>query len=221
MYIYLKFRDRIDAAEILAERLLDAFNNHKINRQDSIILGIPRGGVVIADIIATRISSEFDIIIGRKLGAPENKELAIGAVMEDGTSYINRYLVDALKIKQEYIEKEKLDQENEIKRRKMLYRKMNHYNIEKRVVTLVDDGIATGATIIAAARWIRKQRPKLLVLAVPVAPSQTVDILRQEADIIEVVFAPSNFNTVGEFYANFSAVADENVIEIMKNRNLL
>jgi putative phosphoribosyl transferase len=221
MYTYLKFRDRIDAAEILAERLLDAFNNHKINRQDSIILGIPRGGVVIADTIARRISSEFDIIIGRKLGAPENKELAIGAVMEDGTSYINQYLVDALKIKQEYIEKEKLEQENEIKRRKMLYRKTNHYNIEKRVVTLVDDGIATGATIIAAARWIRKQRPKLLVLAVPVAPSQTVDILRQEADIIEVVFAPSNFNTVGEFYANFSPVADENVIEIMKNRNLL
>lgn len=221
MYTYLKFRDRKDAAEILAERLLDAFNNHKINRQDSIILGIPRGGVVIADTIARRISSEFDIIIGRKLGAPENKELAIGAVMEDGTSYINRYLVDALKIKQEYIEKEKLEQENEIKRRKMLYRKTNHYNIEKRVVTLVDDGIATGATIIAAARWIRKQRPKLLVLAVPVAPSQTVDILRQEADIIEVVFAPSNFNTVGEFYANFSPVADENVIEIMKNRNLL
>jgi putative phosphoribosyl transferase len=221
MYTYLKFRDRIDAAEILAERLLDAFNNHKINNQDSIILGIPRGGVVIADTIARRISSEFDIIIGRKLGAPENKELAIGAVMEDGTSYINQYLVDALKIKQEYIEKEKLEQENEIKRRKMLYRKTNHYNIEKRVVTLVDDGIATGATIIAAARWIRKQRPKLLVLAVPVAPSQTVDILRQEADIIEVVFAPSNFNTVGEFYANFSPVADENVIEIMKNRNLL
>jgi putative phosphoribosyl transferase len=221
MYTYLKFRDRIDAAEILAERLLDAFNNHKINSQDSIILGIPRGGVVIADTIARRISSEFDIIIGRKLGAPENKELAIGAVMEDGTSYINQYLVDALKIKQEYIEKEKLEQENEIKRRKMLYRKTNHYNIEKRVVTLVDDGIATGATIIAAARWIRKQRPKLLVLAVPVAPSQTVDILRQEADIIEVVFAPSNFNTVGEFYANFSPVADENVIEIMKNRNLL
>jgi putative phosphoribosyl transferase len=217
----LKFRDRIDAAEILAERLTESFNNLKINRQEAVILGIPRGGVIIADIVARKLSTGFDIIIGRKLGAPENKELAIGAVMEDGTSYINRYLVDALLITQEYIEKEKLEQQNEIKRRKTLYRKTSDYGIEKRVVTLVDDGIATGATIIAAARWIRKQRPKLLLLAVPVAPSQTVHLLRQEADFTEVVVSPDNFNAVGEFYANFDPVADENVIEVMKKRNLL
>jgi putative phosphoribosyl transferase len=217
----LKFRDRIDAAEILAERLTKSFNNLKISRQEAVILGIPRGGVIIADIVARKLSTGFDIVIGRKLGAPENKELAIGAVMEDGTSYINRYLVDALLITQEYIEKEKLEQQNEIKRRKTLYRKTSDYEIEKRVVTLVDDGIATGATIIAAARWIRKQRPKLLLLAVPVAPSQTVHLLRQEADFTEVVASPDNFNAVGEFYANFDPVADENVIEVMKKRNLL
>lgn len=217
----MKFRDRINAAEILAERLTESFNNLKINRQEAVILGIPRGGVIIADIVARKLSTGFDIVIGRKLGAPENKELAIGAVMEDGTSYINRYLVDALLITQEYIEKEKLEQQNEIKRRKTLYRKTSDYEIEKRVVTLVDDGIATGATIIAAARWIRKQRPKLLLLAVPVAPSQTVHLLRQEADFTEVVASPDNFNAVGEFYSNFDPVADENVIEVMKKRNLL
>jgi putative phosphoribosyl transferase len=217
----LKFRDRIDAAEILAERLTESFNNLKINRQEAVIVGIPRGGVIIADIVARKLSTGFDIVIGRKLGAPENKELAIGAVMEDGTSYINRYLVDALLITQEYIEKQKLEQQNEIKRRKTLYRKTSDYEIEKRVVTLVDDGIATGATIIAAARWIRKQRPKLLLLAVPVAPSQTVHLLRQEADFTEVVASPDNFNAVGEFYSNFDPVADENVIEVMKKRNLL
>ena len=217
----MKFRDRIDAAEILAERLTESFNNLKINRQEAVILGIPRGGVIIADIVARKLSTGFDIVIGRKLGAPENKELAIGAVMEDGTSYINRYLVNALQITQEYIEKEKLEQQNEIKRRKTLYRKTSDYEIEKRVVTLVDDGIATGATIIADARWIRKRRPKLLLLAVPVAPSQTVHLLRQEADFTEVVATPDNFNAVGEFYANFDPVADENVIEVMKKRNLL
>ena len=217
----MKFRDRIDAAEILAERLTESFNNLKINRQEAVILGIPRGGVIIADIVARKLSTGFDIVIGRKLGAPENKELAIGAVMEDGTSYINRYLVNALLITQENIEKEKLEQQNEIKRRKTLYRKTSDYEIEKRVVTLVDDGIATGATIIAAARWIRKQRPKLLLLAVPVAPSQTVHLLRQEADFTEVVASPDNFNAVGEFYSNFDPVADENVIEVMKKRNLL
>jgi putative phosphoribosyl transferase len=217
----LKFRDRRDAAEILAERLTEFFNNLKINRQEAVILGIPRGGVIIADIVARKLSTGFDIVIGRKLGAPENKELAIGAVMEDGTSYINRYLVDALLITQEYIEKEKLEQQNEIKRRKTLYRKTSDYEIEKRVVTLVDDGIATGATIIAAARWIRKQRPRLLLLAVPVAPSQTVHLLRQEADFTEVVASPDNFNAVGEFYSNFDPVADENDIVVMKKRNLL
>ena len=156
----MKFRDRIDAAEILAERLTESFNNLKINRQEAVILGIPRGGVIIADIVARKLSTGFDIVIGRKLGAPENKELAIGAVMEDGTSYINRYLVDALLITQEYIEKEKLEQQNEIKRRKTLYRKTSDYEIEKRVVTLVDDGIATGATIIAGCKMDKKAKTK-------------------------------------------------------------
>jgi predicted phosphoribosyltransferase len=192
-----------------------------VDVQESIILGIPRGGVILADIVARKLSADFDIIIGRKLGAPENKELAIGAVMEDGTAYVNHYLVNALRVTQEYLEREKLTQKNEIKRRKEVYRKPVDYNIENRVVVLVDDGIATGATIIAAARWIRKQRPKLLIIAVPVAPRQSVDMLRQESDIVEVVIIPSDFNAVGEFYENFDPVTDEDVIKIMKNRNLL
>jgi putative phosphoribosyl transferase len=92
--------------------------------EDVIVLGIPRGGVVIADVVATKLSAEFDIVIGRKLRAPANKELAIGAVMEDGTAYFNDYLVKALRIPPEYLEKEKLDQMNEIKRRAAVYRKV-------------------------------------------------------------------------------------------------
>jgi predicted phosphoribosyltransferase len=189
--------------------------------EDVIVLGIPRGGVVIADVVATKLSAEFDIVIGRKLRAPANKELAIGAVMEDGTAYFNDYLVKALRIPPEYLEKEKLDQMNEIKRRAAVYRKVIDYKIVNKVVILVDDGIATGATVIATARWIRKQEPKFLMIAVPVAPSQTVDILKHEAGAVETVASPFDFNAVGEFYENFDPVTDEHVIEIMKNRNLL
>jgi putative phosphoribosyl transferase len=217
----LKFQDRVHAANILADRLKNAVKSTMVDKEDIIVLGIPRGGVIIADIVATQLSADFDIASGRKLRAPENKELAIGAVMEDGTAYLNDYLVNALRISPEYLEKEKLEQKNEIKRRTAVYRKVMDYKIANKVVILVDDGIATGATIITTARWIRKQEPKYLMIAVPVAPSQTVDILKQEADAVETVASPSDFNAVGEFYENFDPITDEHVIEIMKNRNLL
>lgn len=218
----MKFQDRVHAANILADRLKNTVKSTMVYKEeDIIVLGIPRGGVIIADIVATQLSADFDIVIGRKLRAPENKELAIGAVMEDGTAYLNDYLVNALRISPEYLEKEKLEQKNEIKRRTAVYRKVMEYKIANKVVILVDDGIATGATIIATAKWIRKQEPKYLMIAVPVAPSQTVDILKQEADAVETVASPSDFNAVGEFYENFDPVTDEHVIEIMKNRNLL
>jgi putative phosphoribosyl transferase len=218
----LKFQDRVHAANILADKLKNTIKSTMVDKEeDVIVLGIPRGGVVIADVVATKLSAEFDIVIGRKLRAPANKELAIGAVMEDGTAYFNDYLVKALRIPPEYLEKEKLDQMNEIKRRAAVYRKMIDYKIVNKVVILVDDGIATGATVIATARWIRKQEPKFLMIAVPVAPSQTVDILKHEAGAVETVASPFDFNAVGEFYENFDPVTDEHVIEIMKNRNLL
>lgn len=214
----MKFQDRLDAGNLLADKLYGRLKNMAVNHGNILILGIPRGGVIVGDIVAKKFSADFDIIIGRKLGAPANDELAIGAVMEDGTAYINQYLVDALKVSEEYIEAEKLKQANEIKRRKALYRKFSDYKIHDRVAILVDDGIATGATTVAAARWTRKQRPSLLIVAVPVAPSQTLDILKQESDAIEVVMVPSTFNAVGEFYENFDPVTDDQIIEIMRNR---
>ena len=107
----MKFRDRIDAGNLLAERLTE--NGYT----PAIVLGIPRGGIILADIVAKKLAADFDIVIPRKLGAPENEELAIGAVMEDGTSYINRYIVNALRIPQNYIESERVRQAAEIRRR--------------------------------------------------------------------------------------------------------
>jgi predicted phosphoribosyltransferase len=214
----LRFHDRIEAGETLAERLA------KIGYSGSptIVLGIPRGGVLLADIVAKRLGADLDIVIPRKLGAPDNEELAIGAVMDDGTSYINKYIVNALRIPEDFIEKEKAKQAAEIKRRSTTYRKQGiKYNIEGRRAILVDDGVATGATVIASARWLRKQNPSNLVVAVPVAPSQSAQLLEQEADSILVLYMPENFGSVGQFYEEFSPVSDTHVMKITKARGLL
>src|ERR671920_1391194 len=202
----LKLKDRAAAANILAEALKDVIKKEQ-ERKDSIVLGIPRGGVIVGDIIARKLSCEFDIIIPRKLRAPHSEELAIGAIMEDGTTYLNDMLVKELEVSQEYIEEEKAYQIQEIKRRSSLYHNsQDRYelrNNNKKYVILADDGAATGATVVAAARWIKKKTnnnpESRLIIALPVAPKQTKDLLRREADHIEVITSPStsNFKSVG------------------------
>ena len=211
----MKFRDRADAGNLLADRL------EKAGYSPAIVLGIPRGGVVLADIVAKRLAADFDIVIPRKLGAPDNEELAIGAVMEDGTSYINRYIVNALRIPQDYIENEKARQAAEIRRRAAIYRKPCGYDIAGKNAILVDDGIATGATVIASARWARKQHPSRLIVAVPVAPPQSVEVLEQEADFVVVLHTPRDFASVGQFYEEFDPVSDDQVMQIMHSGGLL
>ena len=220
-----RLKDRANAANILGEALKDVIKN-KEERKASIVLGIPRGGVIVGDIIARKLSCEFDIIIPRKLRAPHSEELAIGAIMEDGTTYLNDMLVKELEVSQEYIEEEKAYQIQEIKRRSSLYyNSEDKYELKNnnnnKYVILADDGAATGATIIAAARWIRKKQQQLIIVtAVPVAPKQTKDLLKKEADHVEVITSPStsNFNSVGQYYQSFEPLTDEQVIEIMKKR---
>ena len=157
-----------------------------------LVLGIPRGGVIIADIVAKNLkASDFDIVLPRKLRIPHNEEAAFGAIMEDGTIYLDDRLVKDLDISEEYIEKEKNLQLQEIERRKSLYRNTskqqerelgNKIN-DKTIVILIDDGAASGATVIAAARSIRKNslnNAKELIIALPVAPKETVGLLRKE-----------------------------------------
>jgi len=215
----LKFLNRVHAGNILAERLSTSPSLSSRDRSQTIVLGIPRGGVIIANIVARKLSSDFDIAIGRKLGAPDNSELAIGAIMEDGTTYMNEYLIKALKLSEDYLEREKAKQLAEIKHRRALYPKNREYSLRNRIVILTDDGIATGATIIAAARWIRKHSPNYLMIAVPVAAPQTVGILRQEADAVDVILSPEALNSVGQFYENFEPVTDDQVREILMGRD--
>jgi putative phosphoribosyl transferase len=145
--------------------------------------------------------------------------------MEDGSTYLDENITDALNISQEYIEKVKIEQIEEIKRRKAVYRKPElKYDFNDKIVILVDDGAATGATIIASARWVRKNhKPKVLVAALPVAPKDIVSLLKDEVDYVEVVTSPltSRFKSVQQYYQEFNQATDQEVIQIMRSRNLI
>src|SRR5215211_5689608 len=212
----IKFRDRFAAGQILASVL----GKYKDDRHGVTVLGIARGGVVVADPIAEKLNADLDIIVSRKLRSPHNSENAIGAIMHDGSVYLG---TSSLKtqhgISDEYIAMEKLEQKREIERRLRVYRPNNReYKIKDRIVILVDDGIATGASVIAAARWIRKYKPKRLIIAAPVAPKQVVKSLKNEADEIEVIRNPSNFKAVEQFYQHFDAISDDRIVQIAKRR---
>ena len=231
-----KFKDRTSAANILAAALIDTINKQRLrNNSEILVLGIPRGGVVLADVIATKLkASSFDIIIPRKLRIPHNEEAAFGAIMGDGTVYVDDRIVRDLDIRQDYIENEKKLQLGEIERRSSLYiqwkprqqgseNKINDKSTTGTITTtiLVDDGAASGATVIAAARSVRKTSSpnSKLIIALPVAPRETVNsLLMNEADHVEVIAKPSFFGSVGQYYQSFEPVDDEKVIDIIKNR---
>jgi putative phosphoribosyl transferase len=214
----IKFKDRFAAGEILAS-MLGRYKNDR-DRDGIIIIGIARGGVIVADAIAEKLNADFDIIVPRKLRSPYNSENAIGAIMHDGSLYLDRLTLETQHdISDEYINLEKLEQKKEMEHRLSMYRpQAREYKIRDRTVILVDDGIATGATMIAAARWLRKQEPKRLIIATPVAPKQVVKRLKEEADQIEVVRNPSEFKAVEQFYEEFASVSDDQIVQIAKRQ---
>lgn len=208
------FSDRKEAGEILAEKL------KKLRLENPVVLAIPRGGVVVGYEVARKLKAPLDVIVPRKLGAPGNPELAIGAVAEDSTIILDSSLIDYLEVDEEYIKKEKERQVKEIKRRLNVYRgRFSRLEIERRDVVIVDDGIATGATIRAAIASVRKRKPASLTLAVPVAPPSTIEKLREEVDRIVCVSTPEPFFAIGQFYTDFRQTTDEEVIRLLeKNR---
>jgi len=164
--------------------------------------------VIIGDVIASELDAKLDVVVSRKIGAPYNPELAIGAVMPDGSYFINQEIVNTLNIPQEYMQIQAHEQVKEIDRRLMGYRGSKEYDneIEDKIVVLVDDGIATGATMLASAQWIKnKQHCKKLVIAVPVAPRKILDDLNQLADEVIVLYSPLSFEAVGQFYQDFAS----------------
>jgi len=210
----IRFRDRREAGRLLAARLTEYRE-----LADVIVLGIPRGGVVVADEIARALAAPLDVFITRKIGAPGNEELAIGAVASDGTALLDRGMIQQLRISEHAVEKLRIEQVREIQRRIEIYRHDRPpLNLQDKTVILVDDGIATGATVIAALRALKQNKPKRIVLAVPVAPGAMVPQLRAECDTFVLLDAPEPFTAVGYFYQDFSQVTDEQVIQILDRR---
>jgi len=213
-----KFKDREHAADLLISKLKNELEEE--NPKEIAVFGIPRGGVILANTIyKNRYANYFDIVIPRKLGAPNNKELGIGAIMDKDTVYLNEYVVKALRVPPDYIEAEKLSQGQEIGRRTLLYRpKQEDYEIKDKIIILVDDGAATGSTLVVSARWIKKRKPKKIIIAIPVAPNETIELLKNEVDKVVTILIPptSNFTSVAQFYDNFEEITDDKVVKIMK-----
>ena len=219
------FEDRIDAAYKLTKEIDSYLKNKQKNvtfsNKDLIILAIPRGGIVLANVIASHFECELDIIVSRKFRYESNEELAIGAVMPDGTFFISERILKILPISQKYLEQEIEFQRKEINRRLIEFRGTISYadKLRNKIVILVDDGIATGATITASARWLKRNYAyNKLIIAVPVAPktSETVKVLSTIADKVIVLYSPEDFSAVGQFYQRFDQVSDEEVKEIMR-----
>ncbi len=183
--------------------------------EDVIILAIPRGGALVAHAIREQLNCEWDLIIPRKLGAPFNKEIAIGAVTQDGTLLLDEEMIMYLNVSEEYIQKEKEAQINEIKRRLKLYMgNRPAVPLRGKRIILVDDGIATGFTIKAAIKSIQKAGASELVVAVPVAPDDVIEELLEKVDRIICLESPYPFYAVSMFYEDFHQTSDQEVIDL-------
>jgi putative phosphoribosyl transferase len=220
----LKIKNRESAGNILAETLKNVVK--KGAGQDITVIGLPRGGFVMAEIIARKLSCNLDMMISKRLRAPHNEEVALGAVAEDGTTYLNKSLIEELKISDEYINNEISYQLQEIRRLSNLYyqgRKTflgeKHISIKGKTIILVDDGAATGSTVIVTVRSLRKtHNPKRIIVAIPISPRSTVDLLKNEdIDHLEVITSPAdnNFGSIEQFYQNFVQVSDSQILDII------
>jgi putative phosphoribosyl transferase len=203
------FRDRVEAGERLAAALGDRPG------QDCVVLAIPRGGVVVGEVVAARLGAALDVVVPRKVGAPGNPELGLGAVAP-GVRVLDPWLIERLRVGDDYLEREIARQEAEIERRLHAYRKGRPpVDVAGRTAIVVDDGVATGGTAVAALRWARAQGASRVVLAVPVAPPQTMQRLRHEADEVVAVATPEPFYAVGEWYQDFDQTSDAEVVAIL------
>jgi len=203
------YRDRKDAGARLAAALKEqGFEN-------PVVLGIPRGGVPVAAEVARALKGELGVVVARKLGAPWNPELAIGATTAIGATYINEAVAAEVGADQRYIEAETKRQIEEAKRREELFDSSRRPKVAGRTVIVVDDGIATGATAIAAVRSMKAEGAERVVLAIPVGPPETVQRLREEADEVVCLDENPGFFAVGQFYVEFNPVGDDEVRRIL------
>ncbi|MCF2145025.1 phosphoribosyltransferase [Desmonostoc muscorum LEGE 12446] len=205
------FKDRRFAGQVLA-RELAAYSN----RSDVVVLGLPRGGVPVAFEVAKALNAPLDVLVVRKLGVPDQEELAMGAIASGGVRILNQHIINLVNISDEVIARVAVQEERELGRREQVYRGDRPFpDLRGRTVILVDDGLATGATMWAAIVAVRKQQPAAIIIAVPVAARETYQQLEPEVDQIACVSTPSPFYSVGLWYENFPQTTDEEVRELL------
>jgi putative phosphoribosyl transferase len=206
------FKDRTDAGRKLAARL-----TRYADRGDVLVLALPRGGVPVAFEVAKELKAPLDVFLVRKLGVPGQEELAMGALAADGVRFINDELVDYLGIPNEVIEEIAGVEQRELDRQAEIYQANRPPpDVKDRVVILIDDGLATGSTMRAAAASLRLKKPRRIVVAVPVSSPETCDEFRTEVDELVCAFTPENLQGVGLWYDDFSQTSDEMVRELLK-----
>lgn len=205
------FRNREDAALQLATRL-----KHR-DFHDPLVLAIPRGGVATGAVLARELGADLDVVLSRKLRAPGQPELAVGAVSEDGRVYLNHHAEAYLDVMKDYLDQERRCQLGEIARRKKLFRAVRpQAPIAGRTVIVTDDGIATGSTMISALQAVKTQNPREVIVAVPVASPDRLEDVRRWCDEVVCLLSPEQFWAIGQFYEDFRQVEDGEVVEFLR-----
>lgn len=205
-------KNRLEAGKLLAKNL------SSIKQENGIVLGLPRGGVVPAKEIASELNWPLDVFISRKLTPLENPEFAIAAITETGHLEVNEQIISSLAtLDAQYLEEQKIREEKEIERRKLLFRKGRELAVKDKTVIIADDGIATGLTLLAAINSVKKLGAKKVIVAVGVAPKDTVEDFKTITDRFEALESPQTFFAVGQFFEDFNEVTDEEVINILYN----
>lgn len=203
----------MEAGRVLAGRL-----NHLAGRDDVLVLGLPRGGIPVAAQVARVLKSPLDVLVVRKLGAPGQPELAIGAIASGGVEVLSRDVIAQLHVSESRLDAEIEKQRDELARREHLYRGNRPFpELENRTLVVVDDGLATGSTMEAAVKALRQHAPRAIIVAVPVAPRRVSSELLSDADEFIAVEQPLDFMAVGQFYRRFDQTTDEEVREILES----
>jgi predicted phosphoribosyltransferase len=206
-----QFRNRIEAGELLADKLAKYADHQQV-----LVLALPRGGVPVALAVARRLHAPLDLMIVRKLGVPGQEELAMGAIASGGVRILNQEVVQMLSISPQALEAVVDREERELARRDLAYRQGRPFpSIRGQTVILVDDGIATGSTVRAGMEGLRRQHAARIILATPVIAASTFEELRREADEVVAVLIPESFYGVGQWYEDFSPTTDQDVQHLM------
>jgi predicted phosphoribosyltransferase len=209
--VSFRFQDRAQAGRLLAERLAEFSNRHEVA-----VLGLPRGGVPVAFEVAQRLHAPLDVFLVRKLGVPGHEELAMGAIATGHICFLNDSIIHSLRISPDAVQKAIARERRELEHRERAFRLGPPLVLRDRVVILVDDGLATGATMRAAVLAARERHPSRVVVAVPVAARETHQKFKEQGDEIVCVQTPRNFEGVGQWYEDFAQTSDEEVRTLLE-----